>query len=653
MFVEKLASLHLPIKRGSDSIKGMIRELRKGFLLAALATAVVSGCGGRDKGNATPTAAAQYEEIVAAIDEVKHEEWMQEEGFAQEIAALIGYFDRTADATYATPRHGWTMLHLACLFKKAELARCLLIDGADPNARTHDDIGEAGNTPLHFAVATTLTTEVPTEESIKLIDTLIQGGADPQKCVLGDSSLMSYTTNACDQEAIATHLLQYMPHLSTEDLAELVKCGWADTLEQALSKRASLQENEHWLLTAACLFPAEKSAVPYIRCIELLLKKGANINAKNELGFTALTYAAEALPYLDEDNRDNLLELIAFLLRNGADANAINTGNSDSYGLTAYDMLATIPGTLEALAAKGIALTPPPFSMQGGDQLPTSIIHAERRGLSKEEIAQHFDTIAAIFSPTEEMQHNPAMNTAISCAAILLAEVDASRASAAINSATLWQVPPHKKSGHGHTCSEHSCTTAAQLVFAMRTQANLTPELAKLRTIMQQALDAEDVELAAVAVELMSRCADATTELEELKKSPHAAIRAGAWAAELQRRGLPEATDGGVKQWLAARQRTADTPAVRTALLATSLEEMWLNTMTAERKLDFLAALRSVGAPEEAIRTYGEYADNMDNPEVLDKLSEQGNDWRFELEIATARFIIEHEEEFLTPPEAK
>ena len=102
LFVEKLASLHLPIKRGSDSIKGMIRELRKGFLLAALATAVVSGCGGRDKGNATPTAAAQYEEIVAAIDEVKHEEWMQEEGFAQEIAALIGYFDRTADATYAT-----------------------------------------------------------------------------------------------------------------------------------------------------------------------------------------------------------------------------------------------------------------------------------------------------------------------------------------------------------------------------------------------------------------------------------------------------------------------------------------------------------------------------------------------------------------------
>lgn len=631
----------------------MIRGLRKGFLLAALATALVSGCGGRDKGSATPTAAAQYEEIVAAIDEVKHEEWMQEEGFAQEIASLIGYFDRTADATYATPRHGWTMLHLACLFKKAELARCLLIDGADPNARTRNSMGEPENTPLHFAVATTLTTEVAAEESIKLIDTLIQGGADPQKCVLGDSSLMSYTTNACEQEAIATHLLQYMPDLSTEDLAELVKCGWADTLEQALSKRGTLQEKEHWLLTAACFFPAEKSARPYIRCLELLLQKGANINAKNELGFTALTYTLESLPYLEKDNRSNVLELIIFLLRNGADANAINTGNSDSYGLTAYDMMAAIPGTLEALAAQGMTLTPPPFTLQGGDQLPTSIIHAERRGLSREEIAQHFDTIATIFSPTEEMQHNPALNTAISCAAILLAEVDAPRASAAINAATLWQVAPHKKASHTHSCSEHSCTTAAQLVYALRCEPKLTPDMEKLRTVMQQALDVEDVELAAVAVELMSRCADASAELEELKKSPHAAIRAGAWAAELQRRGLPSATNGGVKKWLESAQRKADSPAVHTALLATSLDEMWLNNMTPQRRQEFMEALRTIGAPQAAIDTFGRYADNMDNPTVLDELEALGKDWIYELEITTARYMIEHEIEFLPPQEAK
>lgn len=578
---------------------------------------------------------------------------MQEEGFAQEIASLIGYFDRTADATYATPRHGWTMLHLACLFKKAELARCLLIDGADPNARTRNSMGEPENTPLHFAVATTLTTEVAAEESIKLIDTLIQGGADPQKCVLGDSSLMSYTTNACEQEAIATHLLQYMPVLSTEDLAELVKCGWADTLEQALSKRGPLKEKEHWLLTAACFFPAEKSARPYIRCLELLLQKGANINAKNELGFTALTYTLESLPYLEKDNRSNVLELIIFLLRNGADANAINTGNSDSYGLTAYDMMAAIPGTLEALAAQGITLTPPPFTLQGGDQLPTSIIHAERRDLSREEIAQHFDTIATIFSPTEEMQHNPALNTAISCAAILLAEVDAPRASAAINAATLWQVAPHKKASHTHSCSEHSCTTAAQLVYALRCEPKLTPDIEKLRTVMQQALDVEDVELAAVAVELMSRCADASAELEELKKSPHAAIRAGAWAAELQRRGLPSATNGGVKKWLESAQRKADSPAVHTALLATSLDEMWLNNMTPQRRQEFMEALRTIGAPQAAIDTFGRYADNMDNPTVLDELEALGKDWIYELEITTARYMIEHEIEFLPPQEAK
>ena len=631
----------------------MIKGLRRGILLTAMATAVLTGCGGKSKGSATPQAADQYEEIAAAIDIVKNEEWMQEEGFAQEIAALIGHFDRTADATYATPQHGWTILHLAALFKKAELVRCLLLDGANPNACTRNNAGEPENTPLHFAVATGLTSEVPSKDCIDTIDALMQGGADPKKSELREASLLSYTANACEKEEIARHLLQYLPQLTTEELAELVKCGWADTLEQALSKRGPLQADEHWLITVACVFPTENDAKPYIRCIELLLQKGADINAKDERGLSPIVCAAEVLPYLTKNTQKNILPLIAFLLRNGADANAINTGNSDSYGMTAYDMMAAIPGTLEALEAEGIKLTPPPLSIQGGAQLPVSIIHAERRGLSKDEITQHFDTMAAIFSPTEEMLADPVLKTAITIAAVMLAEVDADRTSAAINSSSLWQVPPHKKANHSHSCSEHGCTTAEQLVYAMQAQSKIKPELAKLRTIMQQALSAEDVELAAVAVELMSRCPDAADELEALKNSPHAAIRAGAWAAELQRRGLPAVTDNGVKEWLAARQRTADTPAVRTALLATSLEEMWFNTMTAERKQEFLNALRSVGAPEEAIRTYGEFVDHMDNPDALDKLSDLGDDWRFELEIATARYIIAHEVEFLTPQAAK
>jgi hypothetical protein len=187
----------------------------------------------------------------------------------------------------------------------------------------------------------------------------------------------------------------------------------------------------------------------------------------------------------------------------------------------------------------------------------------------------------------------------------------------------------------------------------MRAQANLTPELAKLRTIMQQALDVEDVELAADAVELMSRCADASAELEELKKSPHAAIRAGAWAAELQRRGLPAATNGGVKKWLESAQRKADSPAVHTALLATSLDEIWLNNMTPQRRQEFMEALRTIGAPQAAIDTFGRYADNMDNPTVLDELEALGKDWIYELEITTARYMIAHEIEFLPPQKAK
>ena len=92
---------------------------------------------------------------------------------------------------------------------------------------------------------------------------------------------------------------------------------------------------------------------------------------------------------------------------------------------------------------------------------------------------------------------------------------------------------------------------------------------------------------------------------------------------------------------------------MRTALLATSLEEMWLNNLTEQRRQEFMEALRTVGAPQAAIDTYGRYADNMDNPDVLDELEALGKDWIYELEIATARYIIEHEVEFLSTPEAK
>ena len=123
--------------------------------MAALAGALlVAGCGERDFGQATPEAAAEYAEIIEGFNALKGEEWIEVELNSEaEVNALIVHFDRTADARYATPQSGLTLLHLACLFKKPELAHCLLLDGANPNAQTRDVYGDAASTPLRFAIS--------------------------------------------------------------------------------------------------------------------------------------------------------------------------------------------------------------------------------------------------------------------------------------------------------------------------------------------------------------------------------------------------------------------------------------------------------------------------------------------------------------------
>lgn len=188
----------------------MIRRVSKAICITIPLAMILAGCGDRRKGTATPEAAAQYEEVVQACDDSRENEWMQEDAREREIAALIGHFDRTADASYATPNLKLTMLHLACLFKKPELARCLLRDGADANARCVNGIQEPAETPLIYAVSTVLTTEVPTATCTELIDVLIAGGAKPELSEWHGNSLLMVATYLCDQEEIVKHLLRYI-----------------------------------------------------------------------------------------------------------------------------------------------------------------------------------------------------------------------------------------------------------------------------------------------------------------------------------------------------------------------------------------------------------------------------------------------------------
>ena len=121
-------------------------------------------------------------------------------------------------------------------------------------------------------------------------------------------------------------------------------------------------------------------------------------------------------------------------------------------------------------------------------------------------------------------------------------------------------------------------------------------------------------------------------------------MRAGAYAAQLAKAGLPEPRNNSVEAWLLTHGREADTPFLRDAVLITSLEKLWFGRMPAEEQTRFIALMRRLGAPHAA-DAYENIAKNLDNPEQLELLMDD-DDWKFELEIATARFFLEHIHDF-------
>ena len=168
-----------------------------------LAASVLSSCAPQDKGHATPEAAEELALISTMLPEIGIDEILELPA-ADEIHLLMADFAATADAGLASTPSGITMLHLACLFKKPELARCLLLDKADPNATTAQ-----GDTPLALAVAMRGAEDdtVTAESVIRLIDILVAGGADITRHPAEDMPLLNYAGLNCYSEEVFLHLL--------------------------------------------------------------------------------------------------------------------------------------------------------------------------------------------------------------------------------------------------------------------------------------------------------------------------------------------------------------------------------------------------------------------------------------------------------------
>ncbi len=639
------------------------------LLALSLSLPLLPGCG-RDKGSATPQAAQELAELRAE----------QELGFRAdadselqaELADLLSRFDKTADARLASTPHRITLLHLACVYKKTELARCLLKDGADPNARQLSEAPTAdmatenedsltvplrpADTPLSWA--TIPHREGATaEEMLPLINLLVENGADVnQPGPFGAPPLVTATLVPSPAgEAVALRLLELGAHGSEfappeaadkpVPLSALVAAnGWARALEKLLDSGATMSTPVRSALHATAEHPAQPGA---LECARLLLARGIDVDALNDEGATALYIAAHGLATADGASpavTDSTCAMLALLLQHGADPLRCCDADPEFPGSCAADFIAMNPAVQEKLAAMGFSVPRRSINFKAeGGLLLAEICRASLFGTPAEEIAPHVGMLAALLAPpSHDLQHSPLYPDAFGHTVRLLTRADATRAAELVAHLPLWR--------------EQEAWQAAEARTAALMEAILsTPELILPRDALLEharSMDAWGVtEVAALLAELLERDASAEADIESLSADASPAIRAGALTARLLRAGLPAPRNGAVAEWMAERGITPDaaSPALRRALLLTSLDKFWYGNMAADEVRALLEAMRDIGAPEAAA-FYGKLAANLSNPEELDRLTSPGGAAevaRFELECATALFLWARREELL------
>ncbi len=646
------------------------RHLAAALLCLSFCLSLLPGCG-RDKGSATPQAAQELAEL-RAEQELNFDPEADGE-LRAELAELFSRFDKTADVKLASSPHRITLLHLACIYKKTELARCLLVDGAAPNAHQLSESPTAlmaeeaeglpvappllpADTPLTWAVIPHHE-EATAEEMIPLIDLLIENGADIDlPGAFGAPPLVASTFIPSPAgEAVLLHLLErnarctdFTPPESAGasiPLTALVAAnGWNRALEKLLDSGASMATPARSALHAAAEHPEQPGA---LECARMLLARGAQVDALNDEGATPLYIAAHSLASPDAQSPE-LVEptsaMLALLLQQGADPLRSCDADPEFPGSCPADFIAMNPAVQEKLQAAGVTVARRPVNFEAeGTRLLVELCRASLFGATSEEIAPHFGKLASLLlMPTEEQYHAPLYPDALGHTVKLLSRVDAARTAELVANLPLWQ-------------EEEAWQEGDARISALREALLNTPELVLPREkVLEHArrMDALGLcEVAAELVEFLERDAEAGATIESVCADTSLAIRAGALTARLLRAGLPAPRNGAVAWWMEERNiDAASAPAVlRRALLLTSLDKFWYGDMTADEVRALLEAMRGIGAPQAAA-FYADLAANLDNPEELERLTSPdgvASTARFELECATALFLWSQKDKLL------
>ena len=597
-------------------------------LLAGCQMLLVS-CGPRDRGSATPEAADELALISSYMQKVSVDE-MLELSETDEIHLLMGDFAATANARLVSRPSGVSMLHLACLFKKPELARCLLIDQADPNAAT-----AMGDTPLGLAVSMRGAEDSGTTEDtiIRLIDVLVAGGADLTRHTAEDMPLLNYAGLNCYSEKVFLHLLDIKCPYDEASAQAPAMMGWNTALQRMLEMGAGKPEGSldtMLLMAAANLHPDT---------VEILLNAGADVNAHQLTGTTPLLEAAGHLlspaEEKEEQHRKRILDTCALLIQRGADPNLAEISQDGSPAFCAADILTKDAATIEEMKQRGINLEPQEISFTPGADLLNQI--GKATVMERIPPAEAFDTIASVLTPTEELKQQAQYYEVLPMAVELLHSIDPARTSQRIAALPVWTSAEGWVSHYG----EHllpALTACEKLILPKQLICLAAEQLQK----------AGKVDNAASMIELLARCPDAEAEIAQYCAHSARPLRAGALAARLRQAGLPTPRDGDVQFWLDNNSRSADTPEVQKALLLTSLSRLWYGDMQPDEQEKLLQAMEEIGAAEAASH-YRAIVAAMDDPEKLDSLTENSDSWKFELEIATGEYILQHSAAFQAP----
>ena len=594
---------------------------RLSLALLMVSNLFISSCGPKDRGHATPEAAEELALISSYLPEISIEEVLEIPA-PDEVFFLMSDFSATANAQLQSRPSGISMLHLACVFKKPELARCLLLDHADPNAST-----AMGDTPLGLAVAMRGAEDSATDEDtlIKLIDTLVAAGADTSRNIMPDDiPLLDYAGLNCYSEKVFLHLLDLnCPSCETTAQAPAMM-GWNTALKRLLDKGAVKSQDSMDILLL------QAAANLHTDTVELLLNAGADVNAHQLSGTTPLLEAAGHLlspaEEKEPEHRKRILDTCALLIKRGASPHLTEMRQEGSPAFCAADILTKDAETIEEMKQRGINLEPQEIKFTAGPELLGQI--GKAAVMERIPAAEAFDTIASVLTPTEAMKQQPQYHEVLPMAVELLHNIDPARASQTVAAMAVWTSAEAWNQGFGNYMLP-ALSKCEQLILPRQIICTTAEHLAKNN----------HVDEAASLIELLHRCPDAQAEIEQYCHHDSLPLKAGAMAARLRCAGLPTPRDGDVQLWLDNHALTPDSAVIEKAVLLTSLSRLWYGDMLPAEQEQMFQAMEETGATTAASH-YRAIAAAMDNPEKLDALTEDSDIWKFELEIATAEYIL-------------